>query len=230
MSRSRSRFLPALLTGAGLVVAVIVAQSLSLLPRFSNPVSEKEIDNSAPPLLMSLEDQADLHAASGNIQVLVDREIDVRFLPGVIAGERIVYHAVGSVDGVVKLSEVTSRITVDEATGERTVIFTVPPAELSEVHLDLDESRVVQSDSGLFNKIADFFRDNPQELQKLQQMGIEKIEASALESGVLDLAERNARATLTDIAERAGADRVVVEFVDPAEAEPEGSTSTRPTA
>jgi hypothetical protein len=227
MSRPRSRLFPALLTGAGLVVAVIIAQSLSLLPRFSNPVSEKEVDRSGPPLLLSLEDQADLHAASGNLQVLVDREIDVRYLPGIIAGERIVYQAVGSVDGVVNLSEVKSRVTVDEETGERTVIFTVPPAELGEVHLDMQESKVVESNTGLFNRIADFFRDNPGELQELQKMGIEKIEAAALDSGVLDLAERNARATLTDLAERAGADSVVVEFVDPAD---EATTTSRPPA
>lgn len=227
MSRPRSRLLPALLTGAGLVVAVIIAQSLSLLPQFSNPVKEKEVDRSAPPLLLSLEDQADLHAASGNIQVLVDRELDVRYVPGFIAGRRIVYQAVGSADGVVSLSEVKSRIVVDQETDERTVIFTVPPARLSEVQLDLKESKVVESNSGLFNKIADFFRDNPGELQELQKMGIDKIEAAALESGVLDLAERNARTTLTDLAERAGADNVVVEFVDPLE---ETSTTSRPAA
>ena len=227
MTRPRSRLLPALLTGAGLVVAVIIAQSLSLLPQFSNPVKEEEVDRSAPPLLLSLEDQADLHAASGNIQVLVDREIDVRYVPGFLAGERVVYQAVGSVDGVVSLSEVKSRIVVDQETNERTVIFTVPPARLSEVHLDLQESKVVQSDNGLFNKIADFFRDNPGELQELQNMGIDKIEAAALESGVLDLAERNARTTLTDLAERAGADAVVVEFVDPLE---ETTSTSRPAA
>ena len=228
MSRPRSRIFPALLTGAGLVVAVIVAQSLSLLPNFSNPVSEKEVDRSGPPLLLSLEDQADLISSTGNIQVLVDREVDVRFMPGVVAGERIVYQAVGSVDGVVALSEVESRIVEDEETGERTVIFTVPPAELSEVHLDLEESKVVENDRGLFNRVADFFRDNPGELQELQKMGEAKIEAAARESGVLDLAERNARKTLTDLAERAGADSVVVEFVDPTA--DESTTTSRPAA
>lgn len=212
MSRSRSRLLPALLTGVGLVVAVVVAQSLSLLPRFSNPVKEEEVDRSTPPLVISLEDRADLISSSGNLQVLVDREVDVNWLPGVLAGERIVYQAVGSIDGVVRLSEVTSRVTVDQETGERVVTFTVPPAELSEVHLDLDQSKVVESDTGLFNRIADFFRDNPGELQDLQRMGEEKIEAAAVEAGVLDRAEQNARETLTDLATQAGADAVVVEF------------------
>lgn len=228
MSRTRSRFLPALLTGAGLVVAVIVAQSLSLLPQFSNPVQEEEVDRSGPPLLLSLEDQADLISSTGNIQVLVDREIDVRYIPGVIAGERIVYQAVGSVDGVVALSEVQSRIVEDEETGERTVIFTVPRAEMSEVHLDLEESKVVESNSGIVNKISDFFRDNPGELQELQKMGVAKIEEAAQDSGVLELAEKNARTTLTDLAERAGADSVVVEFVDPAEEDT--TVTTRPAA
>ncbi len=227
MSRPRSRAVPALLTGVGLVVAVIVAQSLSLLPQFSNPVKEKEVDRSGPPLMLSLEDLADLHSSTGNLQVLVDREIDVKYIPGFLAGERIVYQAVGSVDGVVRLSEVESRTTVDAETGERVVTFTVPRAELSEVHLDLEESKVVESNSGLFNKVSDFFRDNPGELQELQKMGSAKIEAAALESDVLQLAEDNARKTLTDLAERAGADDVVVEFVDPEEAD---DTSTRPAA
>jgi hypothetical protein len=226
MASPRSRLLPALLTGVGLVVAVIVAQSLSLLPQFSNPVKEKEVDRSAPPLMISLEDRADLIASSGNLQVLVDREVDVNWLPGILAGERLVYQAVGSIDGIVRLSEVTSRVTVDEATGERVVTFTVPPAELSEVHLDLEESKVVESDSGLFNRIADFFQDNPGELQELQRMGSEKIEAAALEAGVLDRAEQSARETLTDLAMRAGADDVVVEFVEP----DEETTTSRPPA
>lgn len=226
MARSRSRLLPALLTGVGLVVAVIVAQSLSLLPQFSNPVKEEEVDRSAPPLMLSLEDRADLIASSGNLQVLVDREIDVNWLPGILAGERLVYQAVGSIDGIVRLSEVTSRVTVDEETGERVVTFTVPPAELSEVHLDLEESKVVESDTGLFNRIADFFKDNPGELQELQRMGRDKIETAALEAGVLDRAEQSARETLTDLAMRAGADDVVVEFVDPAEE----TTTSRPAA
>jgi hypothetical protein len=226
MASPRSRLLPALLTGVGLVVAVIVAQSLSLLPQFSNPVKEKEVDRSAPPLMISLEDRADLIASSGNLQVLVDREVDVNWLPGILAGERLVYQAVGSIDGIVRLSEVTSRVTVDEATGERVVTFTVPPAELSEVHLDLEESKVVESDSGLFNRIADFFQDNPGELQELQRMGSEKIEAAALEAGVLDRAEQSARETLTDLAMRAGADDVVVEFVEPTEE----TTTSRPAA
>jgi len=228
MSSSRSRFMPALLVAAGLVVAVAVAQSQSLLPRFSNPVKEEEVDRSAPPLVISLEDKADLIASSGNLQVLVDREVDVRWLPGIVAGERIVYQAVGSVDGIVRLSDVESRVTVDEATGERIVTFRVPRAELSEVHLDLDESHVVESDSGLFNRIADFFNDNPGELQELQRRGRDKIEKAVLEAGVLERAEENARETLTDLAMRAGADDVVVEFVNPPDES--ATTTTRPSA
>ncbi|MCB0988024.1 MAG: DUF4230 domain-containing protein [Microthrixaceae bacterium] len=217
MASTQSRLLPALMIGVGLVVAAVLAQSLDLLPGFSNPVEEKEVDRSAPPLVISLEDRADLIASSGNLQVIVDREIDVRWLPGIVAGERLVYQVVGSVDGIVRLSEVESRVTVDEQTGEQIVTFTVPKPELSEVHLDLDESKVIESDSGLFNRIADFFNDNPGELQSLQRKGRDKIEAAALDAGVLEKAEDNARETLTDIAMRAGADDVVVEFVDPAD-------------
>lgn len=222
---SRSRIVPALVTAAVLIVVVVVAQSLSLLPRFSNPVKEKEVDRSAPPLLISLEDQADLIASSGTLEVLVDREVDVNWMPGFLAGERIVYQAVGSVDGIVTISDVTSRITVDPETGERVVTFTVPAPHLGDVHLDLENSKVVSSNSGLFNRVADFFRDNPGELQELQRMGEAKIEAAALEAGVLEKAEDSARETLTDLAMKAGADDVIVVFVEP---DDQSQSSTRP--
>ena len=53
--------------------------------------------------------------------------------------------------------------------------------------------------------------------QRWKRKGRDKIEAAALDAGVLEKAEDNARETLTDIAMRAGADDVVVEFVDPAD-------------
>lgn len=222
---SRSRLMPAIVTVAVLVAALAIGQSLSLLPRFSNPVKEKEVDRSTPPLLISLEDQADLIASSGTVEVLVDREVDVNWMPGFLAGERIVYQAVGSVDGIVTIADVTSRVTVDPETGERVVTFTAPKPHLGDVHLDLEHSKVVSSDSGLFNRVADFFKDNPGELQVLQRMGIAKIEAAALEAGVLEKAEESARETLTDLAMKAGADDVVVVFVEP---DDQDQDSTRP--
>lgn len=219
-SDRRSRFLPALVTVVVLVIALGVAQSLSLLPHFSNPVKEKEVDRTGPAVIESLSDLSDYHASKGEFQVIVDIEKDVKFVPGVIAGERVTYQAYGSADGVVDLSGLDSRaVVVTEAAGgqKKVVTIVVPKPTLSDVTLDVKRSKVIAHDRGLANRIGDFFKDSPDELEALQEKAVTKLDASAKESDLLDRAETNTRKFLTDLAERAGADEVVVKFQDPDE-------------
>lgn len=217
--RRRSRFLPALVTVVGLIVVLGIAQSLSWLPKFGNPVKEKEVDRTGPAVLQSLADESDYHASTGELQVIVDIEKDVKYVPSFLAGERITYLAIGQVDGVVDLSKLDSRavvITTDEATQEKVVTITVPRATLSEVTLDVKRSKVIDHDQGVSNRVAEFFSSNPDKLQELQTKALPKLEAAARESRLLERAEENTEKFLRDLAERSGADRVVIRFVDPA--------------
>jgi hypothetical protein len=218
-SDRRSRLLPALVTVVVLVIALGVAQSLSLLPHFSNPVKEEEVDRTGPAVLQKLSDLSDYHASKGEFQVIVDIEKDVRFIPGVIAGERTTYQAYGSADGVVDLSGLDSRAVIvtdtDATTKKKVVTIVVPKPTLSDVTLDVKRSKVIAHDRGLANRVGDFFKDNPDELEALQEMAVTKLDAAAKESDLLERAETNTRKFLTDLAERAGADEVIVKFQDP---------------
>ena len=213
--KRRSRLLPALVTGVVLVALLVVAQAFSLLPRFSNPVKEKEVDRTGPAVLKSLEDLSDLHASTGEFQTTVDIEKDVKYLPGFVSGERVVYQATGSVDGIVDLSQIDTRSVVISGTNEKVVTVVVPPPHLSKVTLDPNESKVISHDRGLTNRVSDMFATNPDNLLTLQKKATAKLEAAARDSQLLDRAEANTRATLTQIVRAAGADRVVVKFQAP---------------
>lgn len=215
MSRSRSRLFPAVITGVVLIAALALASAFSVLPHFSNPVKEKEVDRTGPAVLQSLADLADYHASTGELSVIVDIEKDVKWVPSFIAGEHITYQAVATVDGVVDLSEITSRAVTVSGTGEKVVTIVVPHAKLSKVTMDLERSKVIGHDRGVANRFADFFKDNPAELQELQKKSVPKLQAAARETRVLELAETNTRKTLTNLAQQAGADRVIVDFENP---------------
>lgn len=216
--RRRSRFIPALATVVGLLVVLGIAQSLSLLPHFGNPVKEKEVDRTGPAVLQSLSDLSDYHAATAELQVIIDIEKDVKYVPSFLAGERTTYLAVGRVDGVIDLSKLDSRsvvVSTDGTTKEKVVTITVPPAALSEVTLDVRRSKVIDHDQGISNRVADFFSSNPDELQQLQVKALPKLEAAARETEVLDRAQENTEIFLRELAERSGADKVVIRFQEP---------------
>src|SRR5947207_2490847 len=61
------------------------------------------VDRSAPPVLVTVRDLARYHAATGQFEVLVDTEDDVKYVPAAIAGERTLFIGVGSVDAYVDL-------------------------------------------------------------------------------------------------------------------------------
>jgi len=215
MSRSRSRLFPAVVTGVAIIVALVIAQSFSLLPKFSNPVKETEVDRTGPAILKSLDDLSEYHASTGEFQTLLDVEYDVKWMPGFIAGERMTYQAVGSVDGVVDLSAIDTRSVVITGTDEKVVTVVVPEPKLSRVTLDVDESKVISHDRGLANRLSDVFADHPERLESLQQKSVPKIAAAARESELKARAETNTRVMLTQLLSAAGADKVVVKFEDP---------------
>ena len=101
-----------LVVGAFLAVALVAigtGRIGDLLPSIPNPFGSETVDRSQPPLLQSLVDLSEYHAASANFQVIVDSEKDAQFLPSFIRGERTVYVAGGSVDASVDFARLGER-------------------------------------------------------------------------------------------------------------------------
>jgi len=211
-----SKFIKGGLSAATLAVvlflAVGAAQHFSLLPHVSNPVKEKTVDRTGPVLLKSLSDLSEYHASTGEYEVTVDLEKDVKYVPSAVAGEHVIYDAVGSADGVVDLSDLDTR-SVKVTTG-RHVIVTVPHATVGSVQLDLDRSKVVARKRGLANRLTSVFNDSPTSEKGAQIAGRRKLAAAATESRLRERAERNTRVFLTEMLKSAGATRVTVRFSD----------------
>ena len=186
--------------------AVIALKSL----RPTNPLREETVDRSQPALLKSLTDLAELHAAEGRYQVLVDVEKDTRYVPTALKGTRVLYSATGSVDALVDLSAISpGSVRIDGST----VHVTVPSVRLAEPALDLAESRVVSRDRGLLDRIGSAVGEERNPDQQLLVLAEDKVGRAAGEDAQLrQRAEANVRTTIAGLVRSLGFTDVVVDF------------------
>ena len=205
----------ALLVLAGLAVLAVVALVAVLVAL--DPFGTDTKDRSQPVLLKSLENLSDYHAATANMQVVVDVEEDTRLLPSFIKGERTLFVAAGTVDAAVDfrgLSRDPDAVQVSD--DRRSVKLTLPAPKLLEPRLDPDRSRVYDRDRGVLDRVEDALSDRPGDEQPLYQLAEEKLsEAAAAEPELRRTAERNTRAMLEGMLRGLGFERVTVRFAQP---------------
>lgn len=216
--RRSSRLGSIILTTIGVAIALVVLAPF-VWKFLGSPFSTRTVDRTAPPVLTELRDLADYRAASGDFEVLVDVEKDVKYLPAFLAGERVFFVGVGSVDATVDFSTLDdSAIQInDDRTG---VVVTLPKATLQPAVVDPERSHVADRDRGVLDRLAGMFSDNPTGETDLYEIAGTKIEAAAAASELAVRAEDNTRTMLTGMLESLGFERVVVRFVDdPAQAE-----------
>jgi hypothetical protein len=186
--------------------AVVALKTL----RPENPLRERTVDRSSPALLKSLTDLAELHAAEGRYQVLVDLEKDTKYVPSLVKGSRVVYSATGSVDALVDLSAVGPGSVRVEGT---TVHVTVPAVRLAEPALDLAESKVISRERGLLDRVGSAVGEERNPNQQLLVLAEGKLGRAATEDAELRIrAEANARNTIAALVKGLGYTDVVVEF------------------
>lgn len=207
--------LKALIALAAVVAAIVVV--VALVPDLGdlNPFGTETKDRSQPTLLRSLESLSEYRAATANYQQVIDIERDVKLLPSFLAGEKALLIAAGSVDAVVGFSGLDQRnVRVSE---DRTAVaVTLPAPRLSEARVDLERSRVVETDRGLVNRVGDLLDDDTNEERDLLLLAQRRIERAAHENPeLLGLAERNTRAMLTGMLRGLGFERITIRFLPP---------------
>jgi len=176
---------------AGLLVAAI-SVGFSL---FGTPFSTEKVDHSPPPILLDLRDLADYHAAQAQFEVTVDEEDDVRWLPSFIAGERVQFVAIGTVDAVVDFTTLPAGA-LTQSEDRLTVTITLPAPTLLDPVIDTQQSHVMNRDRGLFNRIGGFFSDNPTSERDLYNTAADKMAEAAVETDLLQRAEDNTKLML----------------------------------
>lgn len=214
---ARRRLIPRRLLAAGIGLAVLVpvgVQLADLLP--DEPFGQEVVDRSTTPLLLALDDLHEYHAATGTFQVVVDREVDTRYLPSVISGERVSFLATGTADAYVDFEGLDEgRVTLSPDGASATIVLPAP--RLGEVRIDPAESRVLDRDRGLVERVGDAFGDNPVDDSELYALAEDRLSAAAAGSDLRERAETNTAAMLTGLARSLGVDEVDVRFDEPAD-------------
>jgi hypothetical protein len=211
MARSNgSRGLGSLIiTGMLVVVGVLFVGGLSW--KMLSPFSTTTKDRTAPPVLTRLRDLSEFHAASGDFEVLVDIEKDVKYLPSFIAGERVFFVGIGSVDAYVDFADLDdgSIVVSDDGSSVRVVL---PAAQLGEPNLDTEQSHVANRDRGLLDRVGGMFVDNPTSEHELYVLAEDKLASAAEASELRQRAEDNTAQMLTNMLQAMGFDDVKVDF------------------
>jgi Protein of unknown function (DUF4230) len=209
------RRLLALVGTFGVLVALFFGlKSVDLLPDFRNPFATQTTDRTGPVLLQSIVDLKQYTAAEGNFQVIVDYEESKRFVPSPIFGERTLFVGVGRVDAYVDFSGLTEGA-ITQSADRRSIEIKLPPPVLKEPVIDMNNSRVVDQDRGLFNRVGDFFSNDPNKTQQMNQLAQQKIAEAAQQSGLTQRAEINTRAMLEGLFRSLGYEEVTVTFTKP---------------
>jgi hypothetical protein len=211
--RSRRRVPKRLIVAAvGVAVAVPLVNGVGdWIAGWGNPLEPEVVDRSTPALLLALDDLSEYHAATADLQVMIDVEVDTPWLPSVISGERVHFLAMGTTDAYVDFEALDAGAVTLSPDGESATIV-LPAPELSEVRIDAQESRVVDRDRGLVERLGDAFQENPTDDSDLYELAERRLAAAAAESDVLERAETNTREMLTTLAMSLGVERVTVDF------------------
>jgi hypothetical protein len=196
----------------GLIVALVLgAKTIGLFPDLKNPFAKEQTDRSGPALLKSVQDLSQYVAAEGNFEVIVDVQKDRKYIPDFLLNERILFVAAGSVEVYVDFAGI-GQGAVKESEDRRTVEITLPAPQLRPVRINNDRSYVYQEDRGLFNRLADAFKSDPNRLQEVYKLAEEKIGTAAKEAGLSKRAEENTRKMLQQVLGALGYTSVTVNF------------------
>lgn len=197
-----------------LLVGVLALLGLRSIAGWS-PFGDKEIDRSGPAVLTAMRDLSEYHAAAGQYQVVIDIEQDAKYLPDVLKGKRTIFLAVGSVDAYVDFRKLgDDAVTISE--DRRSVTIRLPRAQLSSPNVDPQQSRVLNQDLGVIDRLGGLFSDQPNpQNQQMYVLAQQRLSEAATQVGLQARAEENTRVTLEKLMRSLGFTEVKISFVDP---------------
>ena len=196
--QKRSAAFPALILGIvlGLLVALIAVPAAvrhvgaSMRNRISLAFLGRHdaIDISQPTVIASIQRLARLESVVYTMDKVVEGDRTSQYLPDILTGDKLLMIVHGQAVAGVDLSQVqASSVQIDG----RSVLLTMPPAQLLSVSLDNSKTRVYSRVTGLLVPA------DPNLESEVREKAEADLRQSALDSGILTTAEGNARATLT---------------------------------
>lgn len=187
-----------LLVAAALVAVFILIQGLHFGFGWLNPFGETTKDRSSPVVLKSIQDLSRYEAAEGEFQVIVDLDKEANWLPSLIRGNRTLFVGNGSVNAYVDFAKLGSgAVTVS---GDRkTATVRLPHAQLEPTNLDPKHSYVFATQTGLLDRIGQFFTGSPGDQRQLYVLAAQKIQTAAQQSGLQARADQNTKTMIQNL-------------------------------
>ncbi|MGA9717072.1 MAG: DUF4230 domain-containing protein [Acidobacteriaceae bacterium] len=196
---------PALILGivVGLLVALLAVPAVvrhvgaSMRSRISMAFLGRHdtIDISRPTVIASIQRLARLESVVYTMDKVVEGNRSSQYLPDFLTGDKLLLIVHGQAVAGVDLRQVqASGVEIDG----RSVIITMPAAELLSVSLDNSKTRVYSRLTGLL------VPTDPNLESETREKAEADLRQSALDSGILTTAEGNARATLTTLLQSLG--------------------------
>ena len=212
-TRSRFPFVPVtilvLVIGLGLLTFWGVRTVISAIPTPSDiaDVFEPEpYEEIGPVTITAIRDLAQLTTVETVQYTVVEKGTDEGWLAWA-RGDSLRMFAVARIGAGVDLSQLTVRdVSVDE---EGVVELQVPAATIQYVDPDEDATQVLERDVGIFTS------GDPGLESDVRRIADEVLVDNAIEEGILEEAEGNARSVLTDFLLSLGFTDVVVTFDEP---------------
>lgn len=175
-----------------------------------NPLATTTVDRSGAAMLERIRNLEEFTAAEANFTQDVDIEED-SWMPSFVHGESVVAIVTGKVRASVDLGGLDEgAITVDEAT--KTITVQLPDPELGEAELDAAQTRVIDRDRGVMNRVGDVFAENPTDDTKIFATAEKKMAEAAEGSDLMDRAYSNTETWFSTFLGAAGFDTVVVRW------------------
>jgi Protein of unknown function (DUF4230) len=175
----------------------------------------RQEDRSGPVVVTALRDLSEYHAASGSYQIVIDLKEDTKLVPDALKGRRTLFLAIGTVDAFVDFGKIDDGSV--QVSGDRTsVTVTLPHAQLAKPSLDPNQSRVLDRNLGLLDRLGGLFAGDPHpQDQQLWVAAEQKIADAARQGDLTGRAEANTRRTLERMLTALGFTSVQVHFAAP---------------
>ena len=185
--------------GCALLLAGVFSQGQNVRDFLGNPLGfSSKVTPSGPVVLLQMQKLARLETARFNGQAIVKSETKGA-LPVSIAGDSLLFVAHGEVVAGVDLAKMNDGdVTVD---GEK-VRVKLPRAEIFHTRLDSKTSEVAQRQTGIFSK-PDINLETQARIESEN-----RLREAALQAGVLERADENAREAVRKQLEAAGVEEL----------------------
>ncbi|MEQ1912132.1 MAG: DUF4230 domain-containing protein [Vicinamibacterales bacterium] len=184
----------------GFSVAMVIALGAVWAMR-SVWLGQPRIDTSMPTVVRQVQQLQRLETVVFGMDKIVAGGQESRYLPKLLAGDRLLLMVYGEVTAGVDLGRIGP---ADIVISGPSVRISVPPAEIFTTRIDNEHTRVYSRETGLFSAV------DPNLESEVRRVAEQQIRQAALDQGVLQLARTNASVTLRNFLRGVGFEQVDV--------------------